>query len=73
MHSEIDGIIDDHNQALIDAEQEKQTAINDYEKRLVNLNEKMSRKQLQLQEKSNDIENLRRENGKDLNHSAMDS
>ena len=73
MHSEIDGIIDDHNQALIDAEQEKQTAINDYEKRLVNLNEKMSRKQLQLQEKSNDIENLRRENGKDFNHSAMDS
>ena len=62
MHNEIDGLIDDHNQALIDAEQEKQSEISNYEKKLTSVNEKLNKKQLLLQEKSNDIENLRREN-----------
>lgn len=63
MHAEIDGLIDDHNQALIDAEQEKQQEISHAEKKINALNEKLSKKQMDLQEKSNTVENLRRENG----------
>ena len=61
LQHEIDGLIDDHNAALVEAENDKQEQLNDKEKKIASINEKLAGKQLDLQEKLNQIEKLRRD------------
>merc|ERR1711976_200637 len=83
LQNEIDGLIDDHNAALVEAENKKQEELNDKEKKIASINEKLAGKQLDLQEKLNNIEKLRRDNSNlqeemdkqnaELNNEIMDA